>query len=169
MMCPVLSQDLAVTAAFAFLWLVSSSAWAKGLTDVKGATSPDHLVDVCRETCKAGDFPSMGRLNASVVSPFTAETAPPAVHSKDQLSLLDQMTERFSRDLKVHWMTRWKVQLDDMVLWMSFADFWLSKLDPVGGKLLVHLQGNSFPQRPGAAGGCGGRSSSWALVLTLGS
>lgn len=97
MMCLVLSQDLAVTAAFAFLWLVSSSAWAKGLTDVKVATSPDHLVDVCGETCKAGDFPSMGRLNASVVSPFPATTAPPAVHSKDQLSLLDQMTERFFR------------------------------------------------------------------------
>lgn len=97
MTCPVLSQDLAVTAAFAFLWLVSSSAWAKGLTDVKFATSPEHLADICGETCKAGDFPSLGRLNASVVSPFTATTAPPAVHSKDQLSLLDQMTEKFFR------------------------------------------------------------------------
>ncbi|KAK5871869.1 hypothetical protein PBY51_012610 [Eleginops maclovinus] len=64
--------DLVVTAAFAFLWLVSSSAWGKGLTDVKWATNPNHLVqsDPCHEICKAGDFPSMGRLNASVIFGF---------------------------------------------------------------------------------------------------
>lgn len=61
-------QDLVVTAAFAFLWLVSSSAWGKGLTDVKGATNPNYLVESCKEICTAGEFPSMGRLNASVVS-----------------------------------------------------------------------------------------------------
>lgn len=61
-------QDLVVTATFAFMWLVSSSAWGKGLTDIKWSTSPDHLVEQCTGTCKAGDFPSMGRLNASVVS-----------------------------------------------------------------------------------------------------
>lgn len=60
-------QDLVVTAAFAFLWLVSSSAWGKGLTDVKWATNPIHLVESC-QYCQQGDFPSMGRLNASVVS-----------------------------------------------------------------------------------------------------
>lgn len=60
-------KDLLVTAAFAFLWLVSSSAWGKGLTDVKWATNPDHLVENCAH-CQAGEFPSMGRLNASVVS-----------------------------------------------------------------------------------------------------
>lgn len=84
-MRPVLSQDLVVTAVFAFLWLVSSSAWAKGLTDVKGATSPNHLVDVCGVTCKVGEFPSMGRLDASVVSPAAATTAPPAVRTKHSL------------------------------------------------------------------------------------
>lgn len=57
-----------MTAAFAFLWLVSSSAWGKGLTDVKWATNPDHLVEACKGACQAGEFPSMGRLNASVVS-----------------------------------------------------------------------------------------------------
>lgn len=56
-----------MTAAFTFLWLVSSSAWGKGLTDVKWATNPHHLVESCKD-CQSGQFPSMGRLNASVVS-----------------------------------------------------------------------------------------------------
>ncbi|XP_040014475.1 synaptophysin-like protein 2a [Xiphias gladius] len=62
--------DLLVTAAFAFLWLVSSSAWGKGLTDVKWATNPEHLVESCKEVCQPGEFPSMGRLNASVIFGF---------------------------------------------------------------------------------------------------
>uniref|UniRef100_A0A3Q1H3C5 MARVEL domain-containing protein n=1 Tax=Anabas testudineus TaxID=64144 RepID=A0A3Q1H3C5_ANATE len=62
--------DLVVTAAFAFLWLVSSSAWGKGLTDVKWATNPHHLVEQCPSICQAGDVPSMGRLNASVTFGF---------------------------------------------------------------------------------------------------
>ncbi|KAM9759575.1 synaptophysin-like protein 2a [Menidia menidia] len=61
--------DLVVTAAFAFLWLVSSCAWAKGLTDVKWATNPEHLVTLCKN-CVPGEFPSMGRLNASVIFGF---------------------------------------------------------------------------------------------------
>lgn len=68
-----------ITAAFAILWLVSSSAWGKALTDIKSATSPDYLVTLCHETCTAGEFPSMGRLNASVVS--TVTTAPPTAPS----------------------------------------------------------------------------------------
>ncbi|KAM4740785.1 synaptophysin-like protein 2a [Anableps anableps] len=61
--------DLLVTAAFAFLWLVSSSAWGKGLTDVKWATNPNHLAESCGH-CEVGAFPSMGRLNASVIFGF---------------------------------------------------------------------------------------------------
>ncbi|XP_075996346.1 synaptophysin-like protein 2a [Genypterus blacodes] len=65
--------DLVVTASFAFLWLVSSSAWAKALNDIKWATNPQHLVETvvdCKDVCQAGDFPHMGRLNASVIFGF---------------------------------------------------------------------------------------------------
>lgn len=62
--------DLFVTAAFAFLWLVSSSAWGKGLTDVKWASNPDHLVQHCPSLCSPGAHPAMGRLNASVIFGF---------------------------------------------------------------------------------------------------
>ncbi|XP_026010689.1 synaptophysin-like protein 2b [Astatotilapia calliptera] len=68
--------DLGLTAVFAFLWLVSSSAWGKGLSDVKRATDPTFLltlIDVCKggvHTCTTGALPSMGRLNASVVFGF---------------------------------------------------------------------------------------------------
>ncbi|XP_051767551.1 synaptophysin-like protein 2a [Ctenopharyngodon idella] len=63
--------DLIVTGIFAFLWLVCSSAWGKGLTDVKHATNPEKLIEHCLpDTCEAKNFPAMGRLNASVLFGF---------------------------------------------------------------------------------------------------
>lgn len=70
------SIDLLLTGIFTFLWLVCSSAWGKGLTDVKISTSPNTLVyltEVCKQTgnkCTAGHVPSMGRLNSSVIFGF---------------------------------------------------------------------------------------------------
>ncbi|CAL8341087.1 unnamed protein product [Lota lota] len=62
--------DLVVTGVFAFLWLVSSSAWGKGLTDIKFATNPHHLMDGHNGSIIGDPYQSMGRLNASVIFGF---------------------------------------------------------------------------------------------------
>ncbi|XP_048878121.1 synaptophysin-like protein 2a [Brienomyrus brachyistius] len=68
--------DLIVTGVFAFLWLVSSSAWGKALTDIKGFTNPQKLAEFItglqgfKGVCKPGQNPVMGRLNASVIFGF---------------------------------------------------------------------------------------------------
>ncbi|XP_077463626.1 synaptophysin-like [Stigmatopora argus] len=68
--------DLGVSAVFAFMWLVSSAAWAKGLSDVKMATDPDQVItlieacDVEENRCREVHDPVMSGLNTSVAFGF---------------------------------------------------------------------------------------------------
>nr|XP_046153437.1 synaptophysin-like protein 1 isoform X1 [Oncorhynchus gorbuscha] len=65
--------DFGLTAAIAFLWLVCSSAWAKGLQNVKDATGTADITStlaLCKESdvsCEVTDFANMRTLNVSVV------------------------------------------------------------------------------------------------------
>ena len=66
-------QDFVVTAVFTFFWLVSSCAWAKGLSDVKTATDPDRVItfitacDEQENRCKEVHDAKVSGLNTSVV------------------------------------------------------------------------------------------------------
>ncbi|XP_070311858.1 synaptoporin isoform X4 [Odocoileus virginianus] len=66
--------DFIVTVVFSFLWLVGSSAWAKGLSDVKVATDPKEvllLMSACKQPsnkCTAVHSPVMSSLNTSVIT-----------------------------------------------------------------------------------------------------
>ncbi|KAM7120483.1 synaptophysin-like protein 1 [Molossus nigricans] len=67
--------DFVVTLVVTFLWLVSTSAWAKALTDIKIATG--HSIVQELEPCGAqgvmcyfGSVTSMGSLNVSVIFGF---------------------------------------------------------------------------------------------------
>lgn len=72
-------QDFVVTAILVFLWLVCSSAWAKGLQNVKDATDTDGIgntLALCKGsniTCEVTEFANMRTLNISVVRRNTAE------------------------------------------------------------------------------------------------
>lgn len=65
--------DFGLTAAIAFLWLVCSSAWAKGLQNVKDATGTAGITStlaLCQDadvTCEVTEFANMRTLNVSVV------------------------------------------------------------------------------------------------------
>ncbi|XP_072311009.1 synaptophysin-like protein 1 [Eucyclogobius newberryi] len=65
--------DFLLTAVLVFLWLVCSSAWAKGLQNVKDATNSKGIGDtlaLCRGnnvTCSVTEFANLRSLNFSVV------------------------------------------------------------------------------------------------------
>uniref|UniRef100_A0A667XI59 Synaptophysin-like 1 n=1 Tax=Myripristis murdjan TaxID=586833 RepID=A0A667XI59_9TELE len=65
--------SICLTAALAILWLVCSSAWAKGLQNVKDATDTDGIgatLALCKGsnvTCEVTEFASMRTLNISVL------------------------------------------------------------------------------------------------------
>lgn len=68
--------DFLITGILVFLWLVCSSAWAKGLQNVKDATGTDGIgttLAVCKGnnvTCEVTEFANMRTLNISVVFGF---------------------------------------------------------------------------------------------------
>ncbi|XP_072616050.1 synaptophysin-like protein 1 [Vulpes vulpes] len=67
--------DFVVTLVAAFLWLVSTSAWAKALTDIKIATGHGIVKELqpCNHQgvmCYFGSVTSMGSLNVSVIFGF---------------------------------------------------------------------------------------------------
>ncbi|KAM8910105.1 synaptophysin-like protein 1 [Spinachia spinachia] len=65
--------DSVITAVLVFLWLVCSSAWAKGLQNVKDSTDTFGIgstLALCKGgnvTCEVTEFASMRTLNVSVV------------------------------------------------------------------------------------------------------
>ncbi|XP_040857999.1 synaptophysin-like protein 1 isoform X1 [Ochotona curzoniae] len=67
--------DFVFTLIFTFLWLVSTSAWAKALTDIKITTGHSIVQELlpCKDPkvhCYFGSVTSMGSLNVSVIFGF---------------------------------------------------------------------------------------------------
>ncbi|XP_013924219.1 PREDICTED: synaptophysin-like protein 1 [Thamnophis sirtalis] len=66
--------DFVITIIITFLWLVSTSAWAKALVDIKVSTGPSIVMGTDCTTqpgfCHFEDIRRMGSLNVSVVVGF---------------------------------------------------------------------------------------------------
>ncbi|XP_065276088.1 synaptophysin-like protein 1 [Emys orbicularis] len=67
--------DFVITMVVTLLWLISTSAWAKALTDIKVSTGPTMMSDIgfcllAQNSCLFGAVSSMGSLNVSVVIGF---------------------------------------------------------------------------------------------------
>ncbi|XP_066495050.1 synaptophysin-like protein 1 [Tiliqua scincoides] len=67
--------DFIITVLVSFLWLVSTSAWGKALTDIKTSTGPYLLAGIAfcssaSRACQFKEVSSMGPLNVSVVIGF---------------------------------------------------------------------------------------------------
>uniref|UniRef100_G1T8S7 MARVEL domain-containing protein n=1 Tax=Oryctolagus cuniculus TaxID=9986 RepID=G1T8S7_RABIT len=67
--------DFVITLVATFLWLVSTSAWAKALTDIKVSTGHSIVQELlpCQQKdvhCYFGSVTSMGSLNVSVIFGF---------------------------------------------------------------------------------------------------
>uniref|UniRef100_A0A4X2KY90 MARVEL domain-containing protein n=1 Tax=Vombatus ursinus TaxID=29139 RepID=A0A4X2KY90_VOMUR len=67
--------DFVITLIAAFLWLVSTSAWAKAVTDIKMTTGENLIgqIDSCNNKgvqCSSGSVTNMGSLNVSVIFGF---------------------------------------------------------------------------------------------------
>ncbi|MBN3313851.1 SYNPR protein, partial [Atractosteus spatula] len=66
--------DFFITVIFAFLWLVCSSAWARGLHNVKYATGLEgikSMLSLCNEVaCYVTQYANMRGLNVSAVLGF---------------------------------------------------------------------------------------------------
>ncbi|EMP27703.1 Synaptophysin-like protein 1 [Chelonia mydas] len=67
--------DFVITMLVSLLWLISTSAWAKALTDIKESTGPGMLSEIAfcllpQRSCLFGEVSSMGSLNVSVVFGF---------------------------------------------------------------------------------------------------
>ena len=75
---PCAHQDFIVSVVLTLLWLISSCAWAQGVTDVKMYTDPDggsvfDLMTECGVTplndhCQTVNIGNFASLNVSIVS-----------------------------------------------------------------------------------------------------
>lgn len=68
--------DFIVSAVLCVLWLIASSAWAQGLTDLKYYTDLpeagflDAIPDCANGACKQNNFPDFASLNVSIIFGF---------------------------------------------------------------------------------------------------